>query len=32
VHTGGDCRGLMSRALDNDLVVNVQHDVIKLAQ
>jgi hypothetical protein len=29
---GGDCLGLVSRALDNDLVVNVQHDVIELAQ
>jgi hypothetical protein len=32
VHTGGDCLGLMGRALDHDFVVNVQHDVIELAQ
>jgi hypothetical protein len=32
VHTGGDCLGLMRRALDHDLVVNVQNDVIELAQ
>jgi hypothetical protein len=28
VHMCGDCLGLLSRALDNDLVVNVQNDAI----
>jgi len=32
VHPRADCFGLLSRALDNDLIVNVQYYVIDLAQ
>jgi predicted GTPase len=32
VHTGGDCLGLVSRALDHDLVMDVGDNAVELAQ